>query len=204
VEQGAQISAGGKTEGWVTVREKYIVVSDVCFHSGVVIGADSLDSLERRCQEKIEQRWRAVGNDVEIGANTCADRGALITVIGDEVKLDNLIQLVTTYGLETTAMAGCVGVAGSATIGATARLGRRNCAGAICHWRTASIFQRPHHGNPLYREGRCRNVSAGRQRDLGKRMPQCLKQLNRLREEFAAHWASSQPIKNRIHHDGYS
>ena len=58
-----------------------------------------------------------IGDDVEIGANTCIDRGALDdTVIEDGVKLDNLIQIGHNVHIGAhTAMAGCVGVAGSAT-----------------------------------------------------------------------------------------
>ena len=66
-----------------------------------------------------------IGNDVEIGANTCIDRGALQdTVIENGVKLDNLIQIGhnVTIGAHT-AMAGCVGVAGSAVIGAHCTIG---------------------------------------------------------------------------------
>ena len=58
-----------------------------------------------------------IGDDVEIGANTCIDRGALDdTVIEDGVKLDNLVQIGHNVRIGAhTAMAGCVGVAGSAT-----------------------------------------------------------------------------------------
>ena len=57
-----------------------------------------------------------IGDDVEIGANTCIDRGALDdTVIEDGVKLDNLIQIGHNVHIGAhTAMAGCVGIAGSA------------------------------------------------------------------------------------------
>jgi UDP-3-O-[3-hydroxymyristoyl] glucosamine N-acyltransferase len=66
-----------------------------------------------------------IGDDVEIGANTCIDRGALDdTVIEDGVKLDNLIQIGHNVRVGAhTAMAGCVGVAGSAVIGAHCTFG---------------------------------------------------------------------------------
>jgi UDP-3-O-[3-hydroxymyristoyl] glucosamine N-acyltransferase len=66
-----------------------------------------------------------IGDDVEIGANTCIDRGALDdTVIEDGVKLDNLIQIGHNVHIgKHTAMAGCVGVAGSAHIGAHCTVG---------------------------------------------------------------------------------
>jgi UDP-3-O-[3-hydroxymyristoyl] glucosamine N-acyltransferase len=62
---------------------------------------------------------------VEIGANTCIDRGALAdTVVEDGVKLDNLIQIGHNVRVgRHTAMAACVGVAGSATIGAHCTIG---------------------------------------------------------------------------------
>jgi UDP-3-O-[3-hydroxymyristoyl] glucosamine N-acyltransferase len=66
-----------------------------------------------------------IGNDVEIGANTCIDRGALDdTVIEDGVKLDNLIQVGHNVRIgQHTAMAGCSAVAGSAVIGAHCTVG---------------------------------------------------------------------------------
>ena len=71
--------------------------------------------------EKIEQLGGVlIGDDVEIGANTCIDRGALEdTVLEDGVKLDNLVQIGHNVRVGAhTAFAGCVGVAGSARIGA--------------------------------------------------------------------------------------
>jgi UDP-3-O-[3-hydroxymyristoyl] glucosamine N-acyltransferase len=96
-------------------------------HPGVVIGADGFGFAPNAgTWEKIEQLGAVrIGNDVEIGANTCIDRGALQdTVIGDGVKLDNLIQIGHNVQVgKHTAMAGCVGVAGSAIIGAHCTLG---------------------------------------------------------------------------------
>jgi UDP-3-O-[3-hydroxymyristoyl] glucosamine N-acyltransferase len=96
-------------------------------HSGVVIGADGFGFAPHEGQwVKIEQLGAVrIGNDVEIGANTCIDRGALEdTVIEDGVKLDNLIQIGHNVHIGAhTAMAGCVGVAGSARIGAHCTVG---------------------------------------------------------------------------------
>jgi len=93
----------------------------------VVIGADGFGFAPNGDGwEKIEQLGSVViGNDVEIGANTCIDRGALQdTVLEDGVKLDNLIQIGHNVRVgRHTAMAGCVGVAGSATIGAHCTVG---------------------------------------------------------------------------------
>jgi UDP-3-O-[3-hydroxymyristoyl] glucosamine N-acyltransferase len=93
----------------------------------VVIGADGFGFAPHQGHwEKIEQLGAVrIGNDVEIGANTCIDRGALEdTVIEDGVKLDNLIQIGHNVQVgQHTAMAGCVGVAGSAKIGAHCTVG---------------------------------------------------------------------------------
>lgn len=66
-----------------------------------------------------------VGDDVEIGANTCIDRGALEdTVIGRGVRLDNLIQVAHNCHIgEHTAIAACTGIAGSTRIGARCMIG---------------------------------------------------------------------------------
>jgi UDP-3-O-[3-hydroxymyristoyl] glucosamine N-acyltransferase len=87
-------------------------------HSGAVIGADGFgfapvgDGSGR--WEKIEQLGGvAIGDDVEVGANTCIDRGALEdTRIGDGVQIAHNVSIG-----DHTALAGCVGVAGSARIG---------------------------------------------------------------------------------------
>jgi UDP-3-O-[3-hydroxymyristoyl] glucosamine N-acyltransferase len=94
---------------------------DGIIHSGAVIGADGFGfAKEKGAWVKIPQTGRVViGDDVEIGANTSIDRGALAdTVIEDGVKLDNQIQIGHNCHIGAhTAMAGCVGVAGSARIG---------------------------------------------------------------------------------------
>ncbi len=96
-------------------------------HSGVVIGADGFGFAPvDGAWEKIEQLGAVrIGNDVEIGANSCIDRGALDdTVIEDGVKLDNLVQIAHNVVVGAhTAMAGCVGVAGSAVIGSHCSIG---------------------------------------------------------------------------------
>jgi UDP-3-O-[3-hydroxymyristoyl] glucosamine N-acyltransferase len=90
-------------------------------HSGAVIGADGFGfAADHGRWIKIPQTGRVrIGSDVEIGANTTIDRGALDdTVIEEGVKLDNQIQIAHNCVIGAhTAMAGCVGVAGSAKIG---------------------------------------------------------------------------------------
>ncbi len=97
-------------------------------HSGAVIGADGFGFAREKdgAWVKIPQVGRVlIGNDVEIGAGTTIDRGALgDTVIGDGVKLDNQIQVGHNVHIGAhTAMAGCVGIAGSATIGERCTVG---------------------------------------------------------------------------------
>jgi UDP-3-O-[3-hydroxymyristoyl] glucosamine N-acyltransferase len=90
-------------------------------HSGAVIGADGFGfAPDQGRWVKIEQLGGVrIGDDVEIGANTCIDRGALDdTVIEEGVKLDNLVQIGHNVHIGAhSALAGCVGVAGSAKIG---------------------------------------------------------------------------------------
>ena len=127
VERGARIGAGTVLKSRVTVGDGCSVGERCILHSGVVIGADGFGFAPNAGRwEKIEQLGAVrIGNDVEIGANTCVDRGALQdTVIEDGVKLDNLVQIGHNVRIgKHTAMAGCVGVAGSATIGAYCTVG---------------------------------------------------------------------------------
>lgn len=94
-------------------------------HAGVVLGADGFGfapnpMLAKGAWGKIAQLGGVrIGDDVEIGANTTIDRGALEdTVIGNGVKLDNQIMIAHNCQIgDHTAMAACVGVAGSTRIG---------------------------------------------------------------------------------------
>jgi UDP-3-O-[3-hydroxymyristoyl] glucosamine N-acyltransferase len=135
IERGARIGAGTVLKSGVTVGADCIVGERCILHPGVVIGADGFGFAPNGdAWEKIEQLGAVrIGNDVEIGANTCIDRGALQdTVIEDGVKLDNLIQIGHNVHIgKNTAMAGCVGVAGSATIGANCTIG--GSAGILGH-----------------------------------------------------------------------
>jgi UDP-3-O-[3-hydroxymyristoyl] glucosamine N-acyltransferase len=127
VERGAKIGVMTELKSRVTVGENCLVGDRCLLHSGVVIGADGFGFAPNGDRwEKIEQLGNVrIGDDVEIGANTCVDRGALQdTVIEDGVKLDNLIQVGHNVRIgKNTAIAGCVGIAGSATIGAQCTIG---------------------------------------------------------------------------------
>jgi UDP-3-O-[3-hydroxymyristoyl] glucosamine N-acyltransferase len=130
IERGATVGAHTVLKACVTLGEHCSIGQRCIVHSGVVIGADGFgfapDKARSGAWEKIEQLGAVcIGDDVEIGANTCIDRGALSdTMIEDGVKLDNLIQIGHNVKIgKHTAMAGCVGVAGSATIGAYCTVG---------------------------------------------------------------------------------
>ena len=127
IERGAHIGANTWLKSGVTVGEDCRIGERCIVHAGVVIGADGFGfALFEGHWEKIEQLGAVrIGNDVEIGANSCVDRGALDdTVIEDGVKLDNLVQIGHNVHVgANTAMAGCAGVAGSARIGANCTVG---------------------------------------------------------------------------------
>ena len=127
VERGARIGAHTVLKSRVTVGENCVVGARCLLHAGVVLGSDGFGfAPERGTWVKIEQLGAVrIGDDVEIGANTCVDRGALDdTVIENGVKLDNLVQIGHNVHVgQHVAMAGCVGVAGSARIGAHCTVG---------------------------------------------------------------------------------
>ena len=127
IGERAHIGAGSKLSAHVTVGFDCVIGERCIFHSGVVIGADGFGFAPHQGRwEKIEQLGAVrIGDDVELGANTCVDRGALgDTVIERGVKLDNLVQIAHNVHIgEHSAMAGCVGVAGSARIGSHCTVG---------------------------------------------------------------------------------
>ena len=136
---GAQVKAGAfvgelTTIGAGTVLMPGVVVYANCvvgarcyIHSGAVIGSDGFGNAWAGDHwERVPQIGRVViGDDVEIGANTTIDRGALEdTCIESGVRLDNLIQIA--HGVRigrNSAIAACTGVAGSAKIGANCLIG---------------------------------------------------------------------------------
>jgi UDP-3-O-[3-hydroxymyristoyl] glucosamine N-acyltransferase len=123
----AQVGAATRLAARVTLGAGCCIGERGIVHSGVVIGADGFGFAPTEGRwEKIEQLGNVrIGNDVEIGANTCIDRGALDdTVIEDGVKLDNLVQIGHNVRIGAhSALAGCAGVAGSAVIGAHCTVG---------------------------------------------------------------------------------
>jgi UDP-3-O-[3-hydroxymyristoyl] glucosamine N-acyltransferase len=121
VGAGAVIGQGTRLAPRVYVGEGCRLGARCVVQPGAVIGGDGFGFAPHEGRwEKIEQLGAVrIGDDVEIGANTCIDRGALDdTVIEDGVKLDNLVQIGHNVRVGAhSAFAGCVGVAGSAKIG---------------------------------------------------------------------------------------
>lgn len=127
IGDGVSIGADSCLYPNVVIYPQCVVGERVIIHAGAVLGADGFGlAWDQDHWFKIPQIGRVViGNDVEIGANTTIDRGALgDTVLADDVKLDNQIQIAHNVQIGAhTALAGCVGVAGSTRIGAHCTFG---------------------------------------------------------------------------------
>ena len=124
VGAGARLGPGSRLVANVTLCHGVRLGARVLVHPGAVIGADGFGlAREREGWIKVPQLGSVViGDDVEIGANTTIDRGAIDdTVIEEGVKLDNQIQVAHNVRIGAhTVIAGCTGISGSTTIG-------RNC-----------------------------------------------------------------------------
>lgn len=118
------VGDGGWLAPRVTLYHDVRIGARVVIQSGAVLGGEGFGfASEKGVWQKIAQLGGVcVGDDVEIGANTTIDRGALAdTLIGNGVKLDNQIMIAHNVQIgDNTAMAGCVGISGSTKIG-------RNC-----------------------------------------------------------------------------
>ena len=116
-----RVGAGTRLHARVTMYDGCSIGERGVVHSGVVIGADGFGmARESGRWLKIPQVGAVrIGDDVEIGANTTIDRGALDdTVIEEGVKLDNQIQVGHNVVIGAhTVIAGCTGISGSVTIG---------------------------------------------------------------------------------------
>jgi len=135
VGDGSIIGGNALLHANVTIYAGCRIGARVIIHSGVVIGADGFGFARERegVQGEGFGQWLkipqiggvVIGDDVEIGANTCIDRGALDdTLIENGVKLDNLIQVGHNVRIGAhSALAGCVGIAGSAQIGRRCTVG---------------------------------------------------------------------------------
>jgi UDP-3-O-[3-hydroxymyristoyl] glucosamine N-acyltransferase len=124
---GATIGADTRLTANVTICQGVSIGMRCVLHPSVVIGADGFGLAPDQGEWlKVPQVGSVrIGNDVEIGAGTTIDRGAIEdTVIGDGVKLDNQIQVGHNVRIgEHTAIAGCAGISGSAVIGKRCMIG---------------------------------------------------------------------------------
>ena len=124
---GVSLDSETRLESSVTIYHGCRIGARCHFHAGAVIGADGFGiAIENGRWIKVPQVGRViVGDDVEVGANTTIDRGAIDdTIIEDGVKLDNLIQVAHNVHVGAhTAIAACTGIAGSARIGRRCRIG---------------------------------------------------------------------------------
>lgn len=127
IQYGTKIGDNARIAANVTICHGVEIGNNVIIHPGVVIGADGFGLANDQGKWiKIPQVGTVeIGHDVEIGANTTIDRGALEnTVIGHGVKLDNQIQLGHNDVIgDNTVIAGCTGIAGSVKVGKNCIIG---------------------------------------------------------------------------------
>ena len=111
----------------VTVYDNCIIGENVTVHAGTVIGADGFGYIPTGAGiYKVPQLGKVIiGDGVEIGANTCVDRGTFAdTVIGENVKIDNLVQIAHNVKIgNNVIIAAQTGIAGSSTVGDNTMIG---------------------------------------------------------------------------------
>ncbi|MES2683028.1 MAG: UDP-3-O-(3-hydroxymyristoyl)glucosamine N-acyltransferase [Pseudomonadota bacterium] len=128
VRRAATLGAGARLEAAVVVGEGVTIGARIHVQPGAIIGSRGFGNarLPDGSWEEVPQLGSVViGDDVEVGANTTIDRGALgDTVIGNGVKLDNQIQIAHNCVIgANTAIAACTGIAGSTRIGQRCMIG---------------------------------------------------------------------------------
>ena len=127
VLSGARVGRSSRLVARVTICEGVRIGERCILHPGAVVGGDGFGHApDGGAYVKVPQIGAvAIGNDVEVGANSTIDRGAIgDTVIADGVKIDNQVQIGHNVRIgEHTVIAGCVGISGSAVIGRRCMLG---------------------------------------------------------------------------------
>ena len=125
--EGASVGPDSRLVARVTLGAGVRIGSRCILHPGAVIGADGFGHApDAGIYVKVPQLGSVlIGDDVEVGANTTIDRGTIgDTVIDEGVKIDNQVQIGHNVRVGAhTVIAGCVGIAGSATIGKRCMLG---------------------------------------------------------------------------------
>jgi UDP-3-O-[3-hydroxymyristoyl] glucosamine N-acyltransferase len=131
----AKVGANSVLQSGVKIYQECVVGANCILHSGVVIGSDGFGfALQSGQYNKIPQIGNVIINDhVEIGANTTIDRATMgSTVIGQGVKLDNLVQIAHNVSLgANTVIAAQAGISGSTHIGEDVIIGGQ--AGLVGH-----------------------------------------------------------------------
>ena len=127
VQQGARVGRDTRLIARVNLYPGVRIGARCILHAGVVIGADGFGfASDAGAWVKVPQVGSVrVGDDVEIGANTTIDRGAIAdTVVEDGAKLDNQIQVGHNVIIGAhTVIAGCTGISGSTTLGKRCMIG---------------------------------------------------------------------------------
>lgn len=153
----------------VSVYHDVEIGDRVILHSGSVVGSDGFGYAPSGKGHESSTNWTkihqlggvVIGNDVEIGANTAIDRGALDnTVIGNGVIIDNLVQIAHNVIIgDNCAIAGCTGIAGSSKIGRNCTIaGRASILGHLSiadgvHITTNSLVSKSIHEPGSYSSG---------------------------------------------------
>lgn len=131
IGEGVEIGEATELDARVVLYHHVKIGKRTRIASGVVIGADGFGFANQKGSwHKVPQLGSVeIGDDVDIGANTTIDRGAIEnTVIGNGVKLDNLIQIGHNVRIgDNTLICGCVGIAGSTVIGKNCMIGGATC-----------------------------------------------------------------------------
>ena len=133
IEAGCYLGKNTTIGDHCTLYPRVVIYKDVAIgnrviiHAGAVIGADGFGFVnDGEIHVKFPQIGKVViEDDVEIGANTCIDRGSLeMTIVRRGVKLDNLIQIAHNVEIgEHTVIAAQTGISGSSTLGAQCIIG---------------------------------------------------------------------------------
>lgn len=135
VGENCSVGAGSRLTANVSLVTDVVIGERCIVHPGAVIGCDGFgNAMSEDGWVKVPQVGGVrIGNDVEIGANTTIDRGAIgHTVIGNGVRIDNLVQIAHNVCVgDHTAMAAMTGISGSTVIGKRCMFGGQS--GTVGH-----------------------------------------------------------------------
>lgn len=127
IEENVVIGRNTRINANATIGFNCVIGNDCIIHSGVVVGADGFGFVkDGENYIKIPQLGKVqIGNNVELGANTTIDRGALDdTVIGNGVKIDNQVQIAHGVSIgDNTVISAATAIAGSTHIGSSCLIG---------------------------------------------------------------------------------